>query len=289
MSSSFPQPSCPGNAPGGPDLGPVPSSVYDIRPVGGHGRVAGPESMPNSPGSPQRTAHVKTRRLAFVPPARENPHRGTGPLPDVNLNIEDLTTQQLNACMAGALAVGTLYCFLGYRTLRLVLALTGFLLAGAVAGALALWLTDGNDLIAVVALGIGGICGAFALFFIYRAGIFLVGLLGAGLVANNLLHAANEPWEPFAVIGIALAGGLVAMIMEMPVMMAATAALGAWMMVMGGTYFAVGADDFKTVMQAVQADERRLTIITSWIALTVAGLLSQISTRQRGTPKTKEG
>ena len=61
-----------------------------------------------------------------------------------NLDLSGLSTQELNATVALAVAAGTLYCFLGYRTLRFVLAMTGFLLAGMVAGMLAGWITQGH-------------------------------------------------------------------------------------------------------------------------------------------------
>lgn len=185
--------------------------------------------------------------------------------------------------MAGAVAVGTLYCFLGYRTLRFVIGLTGFLLAGGVAGALALWLTKGNDLAALIALTFGGVCGAFALSFLYKAGIFLLGALGAGLIANAVLQATSEPWAPIAVLAAAVVGGLVALVLEKPVMLIATSALGAWLLVASGTYFIVGGGEIDVIREALETPDQRNIMLGAWGVLSVAGMLSQFATTRGRT------
>ena len=94
-------------------------------------------------------------------------------LPD----ISELPPSTLNACVAIGIGVGTLYCFLGYRTLRFVIGLTGFILAGGVAFVIAAWLSAGHT-IASAAVGMaGGLCGAVALTFLYRAGVFKISVV----------------------------------------------------------------------------------------------------------------
>ncbi|MFO7776323.1 MAG: DUF4203 domain-containing protein, partial [Candidatus Hydrogenedentota bacterium] len=108
---------------------------------------------------------------------------------DIWRQLNELPPETLNAIVAGAISVGTLYCFLGYRTLKIVIALLGFILAGSVAAALAAWISQGHT-VATIAGGLaGGIAGAMALFFLYKAGVFLLGLLlGVFLVLNLLAH-----------------------------------------------------------------------------------------------------
>ena len=118
-------------------------------------------------------------------------------------DIGTLPVPTMIAVVAVAIAVGTLYCFLGYRTMKFVLALTGFVLAGAVAGALGAWLSQGQALIALAAAALGGIAGGMALLFLSRTGIFFMGLMAAALVAQALLSDRGEPWVMWAVIGAA--------------------------------------------------------------------------------------
>ncbi len=134
--------------------------------------------------------------------------------------------------LAGLLAaVGLLYCFLGYRLFKFILGLTGFLLAGFVAAALAGWLTHGQVLAMSIAGVLGGFCGALALFFLYRLGVFCLGGLGGFVIAYQVLSGRAEPWAPWAILGIGLGVGVLALLLERPVMSLATATIGAWLTV----------------------------------------------------------
>ncbi len=214
--------------------------------------------------------------------------QGDTHVPDWGFDIDKLTPSQLNGVMAAAVAVGTLYCFLGYRTLRFVIALTGFLLAGGVAASIALWITRGNQSAALIGLGLGGISGAFALFFVYRAGIFLVGLLGAGLIADHIFRNSGDAWAPLFVFGIGMVGGLMAMILEKPVMLVATSVLGAWMLIACGVYFYEGGTDpIEPFRAAMRSEDQRVWVIGAWIALSIIGLLSQFATTRGIGPAKK--
>lgn len=197
------------------------------------------------------------------------------------IDVSDLTTQQLNGLIATAVAIGTLYCFLGYRTLRFVLGLTGFLMAGGVAATLVNWISQGNQLAVLIALFIGGMCGAFALYFLYRTGVFLLGLMGTALIAHNVLSAQPDTWIPVAVIGVAILGGLVALLLERPVILLTTAALGAWMVVSGVAYFIVGSGELEGLTKVFESEEQRMIILASWAILAVAGALSQVATTKK--------
>ena len=193
-------------------------------------------------------------------------------------DVSDLTPQQINAIVAAAVGVGTLYCFLGYRTLRFVLGLTGFLIAGGVAATLVNWVTQGNQLAALIGLFLGGMCGAFALFFLYRAGVFILGMLGAALIAHNFLDARPETWIPLVVVGVAIVGGLIALLLERPVVLLATAAIGAWIVVSGVAYFMLGSTEVQDLSEIFESEDQRIIVMASWTVLTIGGVLSQIAT-----------
>ncbi|MDK1020603.1 MAG: TMEM198/TM7SF3 family protein [Candidatus Hydrogenedentes bacterium] len=197
------------------------------------------------------------------------------------VDFSDLTPQQVNGLIAIAVAIGTLYCFLGYRTLRFVLGLTGFLMAGGVAATLANWISQGNQLATLVALLIGGLCGAFALYFLYRTGVFFLGLMGTALISHNVLAAQPDTWIPLVVLGLAVAGGLFALLIERPVILLATAALGAWMVVSGVAYFIVGSSGLDELTKLLESEDHRTIVVASWAVLAIAGALSQMATTKR--------
>ena len=198
-----------------------------------------------------------------------------------SIAINELTPSQINGLVAGAISVGTLYCFLGYRTLKILIALTGFFIAGMTAATLAGLVSEGE--IGVMGLSglIGGLFGAMALAFLYRTGIFLIGVLGASLTANNLFSAQPESWVPLAIIGVGLLGGLVALLIERPVITLSSAVIGAWVVVSGVAYFVYEANLFGEISGAFAGFEQRNFILTCWAVLAVAGTIAQFVTRKR--------
>ena len=148
--------------------------------------------------------------------------------------LEDVPPEQALIILAVMAGVGVLYCFFGYRLLKFILGLTGFLLAGSTAAVVVGFLSYGNLMGMGAALLIGGICGAMALFFLYKAGVFCLGMLGATVVAYNVLQGRPEAWILWAVAGLGLVGGLLALLIERPVMSLATAAIGAMLLSQSG-------------------------------------------------------
>ena len=195
--------------------------------------------------------------------------------------LSQMPDTTLNGAVAIAIAVGTLYCFLGYKTLKVVIGLTGFILAGAVAGIGIAWLFPENLIAAGVAALVGGFCGAMALFFLYKFGVFLVGLLGAALVAYTVMADSTNPYALWIVLGCAFGGGLVAVALERFFMILATAALGAWIVVCGIGFFLVGPAFLDILQQPVDLGKDRRVLITCWALVAVSGAVAQFATTKR--------
>lgn len=198
-----------------------------------------------------------------------------------SLDFDNLSQQQLNGVVAISIALGVLYCFMGFRTLRFLIALTGFIAAGTTAAVLTGLVTDGNPIwMAGVGL-VGGVCGAFAVIFIYKLGVFMLGGLGGALVLQNLLADNPQAWVPFAVIGGGVGAGVLALIIEPPVLMIATAALGAWLIIAGTAYFFFNADWINDSPNFLVGHEERWQFVLAWGVLTLAGVLAQFATRKK--------
>ena len=197
------------------------------------------------------------------------------------MNLDSLTNYHENGVVASVMMLGTLYCFLGYRTLRFIIGLTGFMIAGSVAAVLAHWISNGH-LLAIVVVGfIGGVAGAFALTFLYKVGIFLLGSIGGGIASHAFLHTRPESWIPFVIIGLATVGGLLALLIEPPIIMLATAIIGAWMVVSGVSYLLEGTAELGQFGFAPATGERSSAMLLAWAALAVAGAMAQFATRKK--------
>lgn len=190
----------------------------------------------------------------------------------------------MNTAMGLAVAAGVLYTFLGYRLFRLILFLTGFVLAGSVAAGLGNLLSNGQQLATAIVGVLGGIAGAMALSFVYKAGVFSVGVLGGVVVALHLLAGQSHGWEIWAIIGAGLAMGLMALVLERPVMTLATASIGAWVIASGLAFFILGAARTPTPDAPIPTGDDRILFLAAWLTLTLVGTFFQLSTRNR-TPR----
>lgn len=199
--------------------------------------------------------------------------------------VDDLPVNEMGLSWGALLAAGLLYCFLGYRLFRMVLALTGFLAAGGVAAVLAGWVSQGNVIAMVIAGILGGLCGAFALSFLYRVGVFFLGFLGVLLAAYTILQGIETPWRPWIVVCAAVAGGLLALWIERPVMTMATAVIGAWLASWASFFLLLETRLADRVSDPEFAARAMWAVWGGFAVLTALGAAFQFSTRKAAPPK----
>ncbi len=199
-------------------------------------------------------------------------------------NFDTFPIDRPDAAMAFAIAVGALYCFLGYRLFRLVLFLTGFVLGGSVAAGLLHLLSQGHTVASLVAGVLGGVAGAMALLFVYRAGVFFVGVIGGVIVGMHILVGRTEGWELWAILGAGLGAGLLALMLERSVMSIATAAIGAWAVAMGLAYFLFARGFVPTPDDLFPVGRARQYFLVVWAVFAVAGVYFQLSSLRK-TPR----
>jgi len=126
---------------------------------------------------------------------------------------------------------GALACFAGYRLFRFVLAIYGFILGAMLASSM---MGVGNSAAMIVAAIIGGLIGSVVLVMAYFVGIALVGA-GLGALIGHVVWTWVKPGDPpiLIVVAVALAGAVVAMLLQRYVIIVGTAFGGAWTMIVG--------------------------------------------------------
>jgi hypothetical protein len=189
--------------------------------------------------------------------------------------MDYIAPYQMTYALVLSVGVGFLACFLGHRILRVLIALTGFLLAGAAGAAMAGVVMPENGAAVLGAGTLAGLAGALALLFAYRAGVFVLGALGGGLVAYGALLGAAEPWVLAAVAGAGLAGGLFALVLERPLMIGATAVLGAWVVLTGSLMLLIGQDYLPPADALLEQPYARWTLLAIWGLFSLAGMVTQ--------------
>jgi len=176
----------------------------------------------------------------------------------------------------GLAVLGGFVCFLGYRMLRAVLGIAGFMLgalgatwfAGEVLHLVRTWL-----LVAVIA---GGIIGAVLAAFIYKLGVFLLGAAGGALAALTL---APGP-RPLVVLAVAVGSGVLALLLQRAVLTLVTAFAGAWAAVAGVSHLAGWLElpvRFEHIRLTFGPGQRGMVTLAAWLVLGAVGTIIQLS------------
>ena len=138
----------------------------------------------------------------------------------------------LSSIALGAIALGLVQCFFGHRIFKVILGLTGFFLGGLLGGYVAYSLTQAQFLGIVGAL-IGGLIGAGLMAGLYVVGVFLIGSLFGAMVALALFSIGGSSPPGWIVVIMALIAGVLAAVLQKPMIVIATSFGGAWWAVSG--------------------------------------------------------
>jgi hypothetical protein len=172
---------------------------------------------------------------------------------------------------------GLLSCFVGQRIFRIVLAIYGFVLGALLAST---FVAEASGPVAFGLVVAGGVVGALVLSFFYYMS---VAILGAALAVAGLhvlwLAASTDP-SPWLVLGCAVTGALVALLLQHIVIVTGTAFAGAWVLIAGvvalvhpataeaGSAFWVG--------YPLEEGPWRRYWVPAWLVLGVLGTLVQL-------------
>jgi hypothetical protein len=181
---------------------------------------------------------------------------------------------------------GAIACFAGYRLLRTVLGIYGFILGAMLASSL---VGVTNSIGMIVAAVVGGIAGALVLVFAYFIAVALVGA-GAGALAAHLIWGQTAAADPpaLAVIIAAVIGAGGAMLLQHYVIVVATAFAGAWTMIVGGLGVAasrrlagLSAPGDPWILYPFTPATGERWVPAAWLALGVLGTIVQLAQRAR--------
>lgn len=160
------------------------------------------------------------------------------------------------------LVIGILFCFFGYRLIKVILGIAGFVLGFGLVGGLVLRFT-GSALAAILSGLAGGILFAVLAVLLYFVGVFILGAY-LGAVLGALLATVLGIFTPLWVfIVLAAAGGILAVIFQRFMVILATSFIGAYTIMLGVVYLIPMGPASPWVLFA------------GWVALGIAGLFVQ--------------
>lgn len=196
-----------------------------------------------------------------------------------------ITPSLTNLFFITAALFGLLICFFGYRIMRFLVAVAGFVIGAGLAATVALSLTQesilaltkGSDFLIIIAAGIaGGLILSIILLFLYPAGVFLLGAVFGILLSSAVIALFNIVLEPVLYVIPALLGGILTLLIQRFMLILMTSAIGAWLSVLGVLYiissnFNPSDPDFINNLGDIEI----YRLILGWIALFGLGIITQ--------------
>lgn len=182
-----------------------------------------------------------------------------------------------NFLLAAVVLLGVLICFFGYRMVKFVLAVAGFILGASFVAGFGFTLTDGKEIVVILIAAVAGglIVGALFLF-LYSAGVFLIGAIFGILLFSGIIGFVNSNTSPILYILPALVGGILALLLQKFMIILITSFTGAWVSVMAVLYF-ISSDFSPFRLEFIDrlGENQTYRIVFSWLALAVLGFITQ--------------
>ena len=183
----------------------------------------------------------------------------------------------MNALIVVVGLFGLFECFWGYRLFNIILRIFGFLIGAAIGGGLGVGFTQGNAIAGIFAGLLGGALLSAVIVALRKLGIFLFGA-SLGLLLGSLLALAGLN-HILVFMMLAIAGGVLAVVMDKLMIILSTAIGGAWLAVFGIANLFIGNANFLPNLvfgsQARGMSALLIALVLAWIALSVVGILVQ--------------
>ncbi|MEW6143971.1 MAG: DUF4203 domain-containing protein [Thermodesulfobacteriota bacterium] len=181
-----------------------------------------------------------------------------------------------------AAAIGLIECFFGYRILRFLLGVLGFIAGAVIFGSLGYELTDGSEIVSIIAGIAGGIAGAFIMYTLYIVGVFAIGAALGFMTASYVFGILNTDTIHVVLIASALVGGILAAVLQKPMIIIATAFGGAYAAVTGVAYLiSRNFDPLDPGFLDTLGEDQLYRMAIIWFGLGVFGLVVQLMTEPR--------
>ena len=137
----------------------------------------------------------------------------------------------LNAMPVFTLIMGIVECFFGYRMLKIILGITGFIVIGWLCAGFADEILGNHPLIALIAGLIGGVIGSVMVIGFFVFGVFILGALLGLLIGQDISTIILGSVNPFIVISLVIIGGFAAIITYKGMIIISTSFIGAYLIV----------------------------------------------------------
>ena len=137
----------------------------------------------------------------------------------------------LNTLSGFTFIIGIIECFFGYRMLKLVLGVTGFIIGGLLCARMVFDTIGNNPLIAIIAGLVGGTIGSSLMIVFFVFGLFILGAALGYLLGGAITAAILGSAYPVIAIPLAIVGGFVTISKHKSMIIISTSFIGAYLIV----------------------------------------------------------
>jgi len=145
--------------------------------------------------------------------------------------MDNVGNNILNTISGFAFFIGVIECFFGYRMLKLVLGVTGFIIGGLLCARIVYETIGNHPVMAIIAGLVGGTIGSSLTIVFFVFGLFILGaalgFLIGGAISASILGSAY----PAIAIPLAIVGGFVTISKHKSVIIISTSFIGAYLIV----------------------------------------------------------
>jgi len=133
---------------------------------------------------------------------------------------------------------GILSCFFGYRLFKVILGFWGFIIGFILTRFIfAQYVGTNDNTILLIAGLVGGVVGIFLFISLFKVGIFALGAMFGYTLVMMFVSAGKLQPDPIILILAAILGGILALLLQRPMIILSTAFGGAFLVVFGVAYF----------------------------------------------------
>ena len=137
----------------------------------------------------------------------------------------------LNTMSGLTFFLGIVECFFGYKMLKIILGVTGFIVGGLLCAELVYDNMGGHTVIALIAGLVGGAIGSSLMIGLFVVGLFILGAALGLLVGGAISASIYGSPHPIIMVSLALVGGIATIIMSKSMIIISTSFTGAYLIV----------------------------------------------------------
>jgi hypothetical protein len=183
-----------------------------------------------------------------------------------------------NAMPGFAFFIGIVECFFGYRMLKIILGVTGFIVGGLLCAEFAYGIMGGRPVISLLAGLVGGVIGSSLMIGCFVFGLFVLGVALGLLVGGAVSTGIYGSPHPVIMVSLAIVGGIATIVMSRSMIIIATSFTGAYLIVFSiGKFIGMANTPFRFQQPhgLRESGGQFFVILLSWILVGIAGIIAQ--------------